>query len=345
MENIADAIGKLEQELGFHEEPHFLYGREKPRTVMIIDDDEGVLESLRYLLEKDYQVIACKSGREGLVRLDNSICSVILDIRMEKMDGFEVFEKIKEKNPDIPVIFYTAFQGVYDPVTVWNKFRPFGYVTKGSGLSVLKDTLNAAVDYRQKLIENRRLISELRGLNRDLEKKVAEKTRELERLVVTDGLTGIYNRRYFKEELNRIIAETKRYATCFCLLFADLDDFKRINDAYGHQAGDLALEKIAAFFSSFIRQTDVLARYGGEEFVFLLKNTDFEAGTCFAERLRSAMEGYRIDLGKESVIITLSLGMAYSGEVDPLTCDKIIGLADNRMYRAKNNEKNRVVSR
>lgn len=345
MGNIACAIDKLKKELGLHkEEPPSLSYKEQLISIMIIDDDEDVLKSLKYLFKKDYQVIACESGREGIMLLDDSIQSVILDIRMEKMNGFEVFMKIKKKNPDIPVIFHTAFQGVYDPVAVWNKFRPFGYVTKGSGLSVLKDTLNAAVNYRQKLIENKRLISELQRLNQDLEKKVEEKTRELKHLVMLDGLTGIYNRRYFKEALSRMIAESKRYATVFCLLFVDLDDFKQVNNTYGHQAGDLALKKITALFSSLIRQTDVLARYGGEEFVFLLGNTNFKAGTCFAERLRSAMEAYRINLTKGTVTITLSLGISCSSEIDSLTADKIIGLADNRMYCAKSDGKNKVVT-
>ncbi len=330
-------IHEIEKQVGLDEFP----SKDKP-TIMIIDDDKQVLESLSYVLSDFYNIILCQGGDEALNKIDDSIYAIILDIRMEKMDGFEVFKSIRQRFDDLPVIFYTGFQDIYDPLDVWNKFNPFGYVAKGSTFTVLKSTLDSAVAYREKFLENKRLFLELKELNQELEKKVQEKTRELERLVVVDELTGIYNRRYFKSRLEYLISISKRYLIPFCLTFIDLDDFKSVNDRFGHQIGDDVLKSIGSYLSSLSRETDTVARYGGEEFVFLLENTDKDSGLRFAHRIRDAVEGFEINTSKGMISLTVSIGIACSEEVQPLTLDSIIALADQRMYWAKHKGKNRV---
>jgi diguanylate cyclase (GGDEF)-like protein len=160
---------------------------------------------------------------------------------------------------------------------------------------------------------------------------------------VTDGLTGLANRRSFDDELALEWRRAERVGDSLALLLLDLDDFKRVNDEFGHQAGDVVLRRVAAILDSGARHVDLAARYGGEEFALLAPETDTLGAKKLAERLRADLEAATIELptgGKLNV--TASIGVAVKGDLE--RAEQLVAAADEALYEAKRNGKNRVVT-
>ncbi|MBI5101913.1 MAG: diguanylate cyclase [Nitrospirae bacterium] len=166
---------------------------------------------------------------------------------------------------------------------------------------------------------------------------------ETRRLSVTDGLTGLYNSRYFYQYLDREVARSNRYGSSFSLILFDIDNFKQLNDSCGHQAGDEVLHEIARIFRGISRETDVVVRYGGEEFIIILPNTKADETMYLADRIRAAVERhvFLVNHGY-GVNITMSGGIASfpenAGDVKSL-----LNAADVSMYMAKTQGRNRVI--
>ncbi|MDD2558201.1 MAG: diguanylate cyclase [Desulfuromonas sp.] len=166
---------------------------------------------------------------------------------------------------------------------------------------------------------------------------------ELSRLAFEDDLTGLHNVRYFHDYFQREMQRSLRYKSCFSLLLLDLDDFKRVNDSYGHQAGDRVLQYLADIINSTLRQVDMAARYGGEEFAIFLPETGQAEAMLIAERLRHRIEEHKTPWQKHSISVTTSIGVTYFNPVQGEACkDEIIARADIAMYLAKQEGKNRV---
>ncbi len=163
---------------------------------------------------------------------------------------------------------------------------------------------------------------------------------EVQRLAITDSMTGLYNRRHFLELAEREFERIQRYPGPLSIILFDIDYFKRVNDTLGHLAGDQALRMLAETCRKTIRQADTLGRYGGEEFLVLLPNTDLENAVAQAERLRCQVESLPIPTERGTIKITISLGVAGYRPGD--TLDSLIRRADDAMYHAKNNGRNRV---
>ncbi len=160
---------------------------------------------------------------------------------------------------------------------------------------------------------------------------------QLKRQALKDFLTGLFNRRYFDEILRWEIEFSKRYKHPLSIILFDIDDFKCINDKYGHQFGDQVLKVIAELTKKHIRSSDVPARYGGEEFIILLPETDLKGAVKVAEKLRHIIETSPID----GVKITASFGVTELLDGD--TLDSLIERADKALYQAKRQGKNKVV--
>ena len=164
----------------------------------------------------------------------------------------------------------------------------------------------------------------------------------------TDVLTGWHNRRYLQVRLKEEIARAKRDATRLVCLMLDVDHFKRVNDTWGHVAGDAVLQEIASRIDAQVRASDVAARYGGEEFVVLMPDTDETAGQILAERIRKAVAAEPFDLpGGEEVAVTISIGIAGTSPDSrardlKTTGDALIARSDVALYRAKSAGRNRV---
>ncbi len=164
---------------------------------------------------------------------------------------------------------------------------------------------------------------------------------------ITDQLTQVYNRRYLDRRLDTEVARSTRYALPLSVLLLDIDHFKRVNDTYGHQAGDLALSTLGGLLKTALRDLDVVARYGGEEFLLICVNTPADGAAIVAERLRQMVESQQVRVADGSgesrnISITISIGVAcLSGGID--SKGKLVEAADRALYRAKEEGRNRVI--
>ena len=185
------------------------------------------------------------------------------------------------------------------------------------------------------------MVGRLRQSRQELDamnEKLRKQNEELERLSTSDALTGLYNRRYLTQRLSEELVRSYRHKGSFSVLMADVDQFKKYNDAFGHPAGDEVLKKVANILLGSTRSVDCTARYGGEEFAVLLTGTSAEVASEVAERIRTRVEEQEF-AGRK---ITLSIGIAEFPE-NGETADEVISSADEALYDAKRNGRNRVV--
>lgn len=169
-----------------------------------------------------------------------------------------------------------------------------------------------------------------------------EKAR-LEKLAITDYLTGIYNIRYFYQRIIEEFNRSERYILPISCLMLDIDHFKSINDAYGHKIGDTVLQEFSKLLKRFIRKVDVLARYGGEEFIVLLPQTSRNGALAEAERIRTSIKKHKFKSLKNRRGITVSIGISYCPHPEVQTHDDLISFADNALYEAKNSGRDKVI--
>jgi diguanylate cyclase (GGDEF)-like protein len=160
---------------------------------------------------------------------------------------------------------------------------------------------------------------------------------------VTDALTGASNRENFDTQLASELSYTRRHKSDCSVVMFDLDHFKKINDTYGHQAGDDVLVAVAKAVRKELRAEDVFARYGGEEFAVIMRGIDARGAAALAERLRAAASALVIQSGGHSIRVTLSAGCASARELDDPRGEDLVGAADRRLYAAKRGGRNRVV--
>jgi len=209
---------------------------------------------------------------------------------------------------------------------------------KEDGLDHIVFALN---NMQNKIQENN---SNLKQLNQNLELKVKERTQELEELNSTlstltniDPLTGAYNRRYFYNISKELISLSKRENQYLSISMIDIDDFKKINDTYGHDKGDNILKELVNLINKTIRDSDLLIRFGGEEFVIVLPHTDIKQSTIILEKIRSIIEK---SVFIDGIKFTISIGI--SQYIDNEDIESTLKRADTGLYRAKNSGKNKI---
>ncbi|MFT4713931.1 MAG: diguanylate cyclase (GGDEF)-like protein [Candidatus Azotimanducaceae bacterium] len=165
----------------------------------------------------------------------------------------------------------------------------------------------------------------------------------LRNMAVKDGLTRIYNKRYFDEALEKEYEYNKRNKSGLSIVFFDIDHFKTVNDDYGHPAGDLVLKNLAALVENEVRGYDVFARYGGDEFVFLMRGTSLDAAVVLAERVRKAVDAHRFEYDGEVLNLTISSGVTHWNGDDDISSGKdLLKLVDAELYKAKGAGKNQT---
>ena len=289
-------------------------------TIMVVDDTpENILVLQRALDGIGYNISVALDGEMALELIPKLKPDLILlDVMMPKVDGFEVCRRLK-KDPelkDIPVIFITA---------------------KVTPKDVLEGFELGAVDYTTKPFNLKEVCARVKThliLSAAIKKLIQDNQ--------TDSLTGLFNRRTFLKRIEDEAMRFKRNKIPFSILFGDIDFFKKINDTYGHAAGDNVLIYISKLLNTEKREVDQVARWGGEEFLLLLPETGLEGAVLHGNKIRDLISAKPIIHEGQEIHITMSFGVSeYSGDC-PI--EKTIDQADQRLYLAKNSGRNKVVS-
>jgi diguanylate cyclase (GGDEF)-like protein len=163
-------------------------------------------------------------------------------------------------------------------------------------------------------------------------------------MMVQDGLTGISNKRYFQEALRRELTRSQRHSRPLSLAMFDIDHFKKINDTYGHLAGDAVLRELAARIKGTIRGDEVFARYGGEEFALLMPESSVDQAVKFAERVRALVAATTFETEGRRIPVTISVGVGHTSGEPAITPEELVGRADRKLYEAKGAGRNRVMA-
>ena len=295
--------------------------------VAIVDDDPSIRRLVRLLLKRSgYDTVEFAAGTEARQQLSSiSWDLAILDRRLPDMDGLELCQELKS-NPEFKsryVIMLTGEDEQEDKV---------------QGLDLGAD------DYITKPFQYPELLARIRAAKRivDLQKELMQTNRRLEQLSITDGLTNLYNHRYFQDELARAFEESARYERPLSLAMADIDFFKKVNDNYGHAVGDEVLKAVSRMFKDSSRSTDLVARYGGEEFAMMMPETDLDSAISFAEKVRSLVASTPVDTQAGPLSVTVSVGVATVPNPNTHAAKELIIASDNALYRAKHAGRNQV---
>jgi two-component system cell cycle response regulator len=271
------------------------------------------------------QVVEAADGLAGLrMLLAQSFDAVVCDLEMPGLDGEKLLraQRSRPGAPDTPFIFITAQR---DPDRMARLLRA------GASDTLQKPFHPAELMARLEIhLRLRRLQAELR-----------DKNAMLERLSTTDPVTGLRTRRFVGELLSIEALRASRYKTPLSIAMCDVDHFKRINDTFGHPAGDAVLALLCQVMQRALRATDVAGRWGGEEFLLVLPHTDLDGAASFAERVRQAIEETEFDVVSAPHPVTLSIGVA--GLRDGQNVEQLIAAADEALYAAKGAGRNRVV--
>lgn len=313
---------------------------EKER-VLVVDDEDTVRSVLYQVLTEDrFAVSKAASGEEALEKLqEKSFALVITDIKMPGISGLELQQKIKKQYPDTQVVIITSHASLGTAISAMRHgaydylFKPFG------DLDLISASAKRAVEKVRLTRENKKLLVKLKANNEELEKV----NRTLKDMACRDGLTGLYNHRYFQDILCHEVHRADRNNEKFSLVFFDLDHFKQYNDINGHLKGDKLLRKLGQILIKAVRRSDVVARYGGEEFVIVLPSTPKKNAYIVGEKLRRYIEKYPFE-GRETQPngkITVSIGIATCPD-DGTERTELIYRADKAMYKAKEGGRNAV---
>ena len=297
------------------------HGRPK---LLLVDDQPINIQVMYQAFAGDYQVFMATSGAQALaICQENPPDLVLLDVVMPGMDGFEVCTRLKaeEATRHIPVIFVTAHS---------DQAQETHGLSLGAVDFIAKPINPAVVRARVKTHLTLKFQSDL-----------------LRKLVFLDGLTGVFNRRYFDQQLGMEWGRSARSGAALSLIILDVDCFKPYNDRYGHQAGDDCLRLLANTLKSALkRPADLVARYGGEEFVCVLPDTPFDDAMAIAQELESKVRQLQLQHESSTVAkwVTISLGVASRGEgtQTPDGGQALLKLADAQLYEAKQTGRGRA---
>jgi len=285
--------------------------RYSDEAVLVVDDEEFVREPIVAMLERlGFKADAERSGEEAFEKLaEKEYTFLLTDIRMPgNVDGLELIRQTKNKYPDICAIAMTGHSKEFNYVEVVNAGAT-DFVNKPFGIEELEAKIKRAIIER-----NTR--------------------RELNRLSITDSLTGLYNQRHFYVRLKEEMVRSKRQEYDISLILLDLDDFKQYNDGFGHLAGDKLLQKVGEVIKRSVREdVDSGYRYGGDEFAVILIDADASVAEMMSARIRNGIE--------KACGLTASAGYAVFS--NSLTAEELVAAADRRLYERKEQRKKRLL--
>jgi two-component system cell cycle response regulator len=299
--------------------------------ILVVEDSRTQAEWLAQVLASEgYDVTLAANGHEAIRRARSEPPDlVLLDMILPDMDGLEVLRVIKARSQEnfIPVILLSVKSDLDSRV---------------AGLRIGAD------DFLAKPFAGAEIQARAAAMLRikSLQDQLRAAKSQLEKLSITDGLTGLYNHRHFEERLAEEFRRSQRYIDPVSLIMLDLDHFKEVNDRFGHPFGDRVLRETAELIRSSVRDPDICARYGGEEFAIILPKTHLHGALAVAERMFRSLRGktHAVEVGGQatSLAVTASVGIAFYPSKDVSTPELLVKFADEALYRAKRDGRNTI---
>lgn len=285
----------------------------KPK-ILLVDDDENLLLSLKRNLRKEYAVFCSLSGEEGLERLQiEEFAVVVSDFQMPGMNGIAFLQMVRELSPGTSRVMLTGQADLTVALEAMNKGNVFRFLEKPTSAEELKVVLTEAVELYHYFVDTQNRLR-------------------------YDMLTSTYNRKTTLETLSLELERCNRYGRKLSIAMVDIDHFKVVNDTYGHIGGDQVLQKVATTISAYIRTVDLIGRYGGEEFLLIFPESELKGALSASEKIRQVVEQMQFPEYPE-LSVTISIGVEeYVGG----TLEEFIDVADKHLYRAKNSGRNCV---
>ena len=310
-------------------------------NILIADDDAAIRGLLAELLrDEGYEVAEAVSGEEALERYKTQPFDLILtDIRMAGMDGIALLQEVRSVNADAHVIIMTSHASM-DTALSALKLGAYDYLLKPfESLDLVLTAVKRSVESVALQKERELLVASLTRNNLELERL----NKFFREMAIRDGLTGLYNHRYFNEALAQEVERARRYRRQLAVLFIDVDHFKTYNDTHGHQRGDDLLRELGSILNKQIRESDLAARWGGEECVVMAPETDAEGARAIAEHLREAVASspFFASESQPGGAVTVSVGVAVIS-LDEDDAASLIFRADQAVYEAKRAGRNVV---
>ncbi|TRZ52557.1 MAG: GGDEF domain-containing response regulator [Dehalococcoidia bacterium] len=294
----------------------FVDRRKNEFNILVVEDNEVVFNELKNgLADTDYKLWRVSTGAEALKLVkDGYFIAIISELLLSDIDGIELIRRFKKISKQINIIVLTTYAVSNDLAVEAMKVGAFLYLQKPLNMEEVKLVLRRAIENSVLLIQAGR---------KDYYQDISS----------MDGLTGVYNHRYFHEMLDWTISHLRRFPQTFSLFMIDVDHFKQYNDTKGHVEGDVALCSLARLFEEYIRDIDMVFRYGGEEFAIILAQTQVKEAERIGQRL--------VESVKKKLPVTISIGLA-SFPTHTQTKKDLIIKADRALYRAKRLGRDRI---
>jgi diguanylate cyclase (GGDEF)-like protein len=328
-------------------------------SLLVVDDEPYILATLAALLVSEFEVLTADTVDAAKRILEERDVDIVLsDQRMPRTSGVDLLEWVRARNPKTVRLLMTGFAELEEAVEAINKSQVFRYIFKPWRAEELFETLRGAAHTVLLERSHDRLLEELRRLNLELEKRVQDRTRELEekkdeleqknkmleRLALADPLTGLANRRAMDRLAERELRRRDRYPGALAIGLVDIDHFKQVNSQYLLSGGDKVLVDLARVFGVSVRKdVDLLGRIGGEEFLVIAPETDIDGATALAERIRSNVEKHVFIYQDDTIPVTVSVGFAVAGAGVEIEYEYMKLTADRALAEAKRSGRNRCI--
>ena len=324
-------------------------------SLLIVDDEPSILPPLMALLADQYEVHTADCVEAAQARFSRHPFDVILtDQKMPRHSGIQLLEWVRENHPQTVRLLMTGYAELEDAIAAINRGQVYHYLLKPWRTEELLQILRNAAEKRQLESSRDQLLEQLQQLNSELEKRVQDRThalqeanqllelraRELERLALTDPLTGLFNRRAMEDLARFELKRHARYPSSLTIGLIDIDRFKEINTQYLLPGGDEALKGLAHILTASLREVDSVGRIGGDEFLLIARETNAEGAKRLAERIRATVEETPIPYRNLRINLSVSLSFAVAEGDAPADFDAMYRIAAGAIKDAKDKGRN-----
>jgi diguanylate cyclase (GGDEF)-like protein len=327
-------------------------------SLLVVDDEPSILTTLAHLLGGEFEVLTAETPEAAQAVFTRREVDLILsDQRMPRMSGVQLLEWVRRQSPRTVRLLMTGFAEIEEAVEAINRGQVFRYLFKPWRAEELLEMLHSAARSFQLERSNADLLLQLQCLNLELEQRVRQRTAELEeanheleqknkmleKLALTDPLTGLPNRRAMDRLTERELRRRDRYPSALAIGLIDVDHFKHINATYLLPGGDQVLMDLAKCLSGSLRTVDLLGRIGGEEFLVIAPETNLEGAAVLGERIRSTVEQHLFTYKEHVIPVTVSIGLAVADEGLAADYEQMKHIAAAALAQAKVAGRNRCL--